>query len=191
MVEIDLPSHTGDSHSPGWCGPFQELCPTPRCAHNALDPSAELTYAIISDIVKELAAALPDAYLHFGGDEVLQDALNPHDCWQADPKINGWLNTTFPPAGRDPRGHGGAVAYFNDKIEAIARGNNRSADSVGGGILWGQRRIPIFTRVAFSLFVFILRGWSRPCRLLLLRGANPHGPVRASWQHIDSIGPSR
>jgi len=127
VVEIDLPSHTGDSHSPGWCGPFPELCPTPRCSHNALDPSANLTYAIIEDIVKELAAALPDAYLHFGGDEVLQDALPPHDCWQADAKIGAWMNKTFPPAGRDARGHGGAVAYFNDKVEAIARDHNRSS----------------------------------------------------------------
>ena len=87
VVEVDLPGHTGNTGhtsppSPGWCLVFPETCPTPRCrALNCLKPNADLTYAIIEDIVEELSAALPDAYLHFGGDEVLQDVSPPHTCW--------------------------------------------------------------------------------------------------------------
>jgi hypothetical protein len=59
---------------------------------------------------------LPDAYLHFGGDEVLQDVSPPNTCWQTDPTIGKWINDSFPgmfaAAARlkqppDPRGHGG------------------------------------------------------------------------------------
>jgi hexosaminidase len=127
VVEIDVPSHVGDKGSPGWCLPFPEVCPTPRCAHNSLNPGLNLSYEIIEDIVRELAEALPDAYLHFGGDEVLQDALPPHDCWQAAPEISAWMNRTFSPPGRDPRGFGGAVAYFNDRVEAMAKTHKRKS----------------------------------------------------------------
>ena len=101
--------------------PAASAVSVPRCHYNALNPASNLTYAVIDDIVRELSAALPDAFLHFGGDEVLQEDFPPHDCWERDPAIATWLNATFSPPGRDPRGYGGAVAYFNDKVEAIAR----------------------------------------------------------------------
>eukprot|EP01047_Picozoa_sp_COSAG01_P084149 COSAG01_NODE_17938_length_1113_cov_0.907298_1_plen_301_part_10 len=39
LVEIDIPSHTGtlaEEGAPGWCRPFPEVCPRPRCEHNVL-----------------------------------------------------------------------------------------------------------------------------------------------------------
>ena len=131
VVEVDVPSHTGDQalctatgKGCGWCAIHPTTCPSPRCSHNALNPAVNLTYEILDDIIRELSAALPDAYLHFGGDEVLQDRLFPHDCWENDVQIGSWMNATFEPAGRDPRGANGAVEYFNQKVEhmAAARG---------------------------------------------------------------------
>ena len=49
-------------------------------------------------------AGTGDDYVHLGGDELLQDALYPHDCWEQAPLIAAWMNATFKPAGRDPRG---------------------------------------------------------------------------------------
>ena len=127
IVEIDIPSHTGTlayKGAPGWCKPFPAVCPQPACHHNALNPAINLTYDIIGDLMAELADALGpssasgELYLHLGGDELLQDAFPPHTCWQNDPSIAAWMNATFTP-GRDPRGLGGAVAYMNDKVEAM------------------------------------------------------------------------
>ena len=53
-----------DSQSPGWCLPFPEVCPNPRCNHNALNPAVNLTYEILEDIIREVSAALPDAFLY-------------------------------------------------------------------------------------------------------------------------------
>ena len=47
VIEIDLPGHTGYGNdiSPGWCLPFPETCPKPRCQRdNDLNPAANLTY---------------------------------------------------------------------------------------------------------------------------------------------------
>ena len=127
VVEVDIPGHTGYSNgaSPGWCGPFPETCPSPRCHDNCLNPAVNVTFDIIEDIIAELSAALPDAYLHFGGDEVLQDVSPPKTCWQTDPSISKWMNDTFPNMGPDPRGFGGPLAYMNDRIEAIAKRHGR------------------------------------------------------------------
>jgi hexosaminidase len=137
VVEVDLPGHTGypNGVSPGWCLPYPETCPTPRCrSNNDLNPAVNLTYEIIEDIITELAEALPDTYLHLGGDEVLQDVSPPNTCWQTDPSISKWINASFPgmfttakKLGQppDPRGHGGPLAYMNDRIEAIAKKHGR------------------------------------------------------------------
>ena len=78
----------------------------------------------------ELATFTDDEYIHLGGDELLQDALNPHDCWQAAPEIAAWMNATFPPAGRDPRGAGGYGTFrlnFHrfDRFELDLRGHTQ------------------------------------------------------------------
>ena len=47
VIEVDLPGHTGYGNdiSPGWCLPFPETCPKPRCQRdNDLNPAANLTY---------------------------------------------------------------------------------------------------------------------------------------------------
>ena len=61
-----------------------------------------------------------EVYLHLGGDELLQDKFPPHTCWQNDPSIAAWMNASFAPAGRDPRGFGGAVAYFKYPVRRPA-----------------------------------------------------------------------
>lgn len=134
IVELDVPSHTGTlayTGAPGWCTPFPAVCPKPACHHNALNPAIDLTYEIIDDLMGELASALGpssaagELYLHLGGDELLQDAYPPHTCWQQDPSITAWMNATFSPPGRDPRGFGGAVAYMNDRLETMLASKHR------------------------------------------------------------------
>ena len=51
-LELDLPSHTGDFLSDGWCAVHPGSCPEPRCRHNALDPRPSSgNYDIIADMV--------------------------------------------------------------------------------------------------------------------------------------------
>jgi N-acetyl-beta-hexosaminidase len=138
VVEVDLPGHMGypNDVSPGWCLPYPETCPTPRCkSNNDLNPAVNLTYESIEDIITELAEAFGDEmdFIHLGGDEVLQDMSPPNTCWQTDPSISKWINASFPGMYEtkkldqppDPRGHGGPLAYMNDRIEAIAKKHGR------------------------------------------------------------------
>lgn len=84
VVEIDHPGHTSS-----WCG-AAGVCPTPDCPA-PLNPMSNASYAVISDILKDLLGGkvgegmFPDSVMHLGGDEVFTQ------CWTSNPAISKWL----------------------------------------------------------------------------------------------------
>ena len=74
VPEIDMPGHTNAmllGHPDLSCG---RQAPAPytsiRVGFSALCPDREGTWALVDDIVREIAAITPGAYFHIGGDEV-------------------------------------------------------------------------------------------------------------------------
>jgi hexosaminidase len=51
----------------------------------SLDPSKETTYQFIDNLLKEMTALFPDAYIHLGGDE------NEGSQWRDNPKIQAFM----------------------------------------------------------------------------------------------------
>ncbi|KAI9290266.1 glycoside hydrolase superfamily [Umbelopsis sp. AD052] len=118
IPEIDMPSHTASiakSHpdlvacvNKNWETYGAEPAP------GALDPTKNETYALIEDIVSELADIFPDSFFHAGGDEV-----NSH-CWADDKTIGPYMKK-----------HGLTTdqlwAQFEDKVGNIVEQNNKRA----------------------------------------------------------------
>ena len=65
VPEIEMPSHTGAAG-----GAYPELFN----GGNVLDPASPKTYAFIRAVFTEVATLFPGPYIHFGGDEVGDDA---------------------------------------------------------------------------------------------------------------------
>ena len=65
VPEIEMPSHAGSV-----AGAYPELYGKGA----ALDPAKPETYAFIETVVREVARLFPAPYIHFGGDEVADDA---------------------------------------------------------------------------------------------------------------------
>jgi hexosaminidase len=81
VPEIDMPGHTNAA-----LASLAELNPDGRVAKpytgievgfSSLDTDSEATYAVIEDVLTELAALTPGPYLHIGGDE--SHATGPED----------------------------------------------------------------------------------------------------------------
>ncbi|KAI8582720.1 hypothetical protein K450DRAFT_226596 [Umbelopsis ramanniana AG] len=118
IPEIDMPSHTAsiaESH------PHLVACVNKdwevygaEPAPGALDPTKNETYALIEDIVSELADIFPDSFFHAGGDEV-----NSH-CWADDETIGPYMKE-----------HGLTTdqlwAQFEDKVGSIVEQNHKRA----------------------------------------------------------------
>ena len=88
VPEVDVPAHTLS-----WARAFPSI--VVQCDHQsaaaqsptdipALDPSKELTYAIVEAVLRAVADLFPDEYLHVGGDEVRLE------CWQEDKALMEW-----------------------------------------------------------------------------------------------------
>lgn len=111
LPEIDLPGH-----SLALCTAYPETQPTqlpgggdgrpgPRC--NAISPAREANYAMVDDLVGEIAALFPFEYMHIGGDEV------NHALWGACPEIRALIER------EKLGGPSGAQVYFTKRLEGI------------------------------------------------------------------------
>ncbi|TVU47896.1 hypothetical protein EJB05_07512 [Eragrostis curvula] len=94
IPEIDMPGHTGS-----WAGAYPEIvtcankfwAPTGKPAlasepcTGQLNPLNPKTYRVVQDVLRDLAAAFPDPYLHAGADEVNTA------CWEDDPVVRRFL----------------------------------------------------------------------------------------------------
>jgi hexosaminidase len=111
MPELDLPGH-----SLALCTAYPETAPTKfpdkvKSAQgfkgDAISPAKESNYAMVDDIMGELAALFPFDYIHIGGDEV------NHDLWKACPEIQALIQ-------REKLGdERGAQVYFTKRLEGI------------------------------------------------------------------------
>ncbi|KAL6645128.1 hypothetical protein ACP70R_016736 [Stipagrostis hirtigluma subsp. patula] len=107
IPEIDMPGHAGS-----WAGAFPEIV---TCANKfwapsgkpalasepctgQLNPLKPKTYRVAHDVLRDLAAAFPDRYLHAGADEVNTA------CWEDDPMVRRFL--------RDGGTHGRLLELF-------------------------------------------------------------------------------
>ncbi len=88
MPELDMPGH-----SLALCTSYPEVCPLsksgaqrpPGHGGDVISPAKESNYAMIDDILGELAAIFPFDYIHIGGDEV------NHNAWKDCPEIKAFL----------------------------------------------------------------------------------------------------
>lgn len=84
LPEIEMPSHAGSVASA-----YPEL----YNGGSALDPAQPQTYAFIRAVFSQVAQLFPEPYIHFGGDEVADDAWkNVKDVDQLKSRLG--LNTT-------------------------------------------------------------------------------------------------
>lgn len=84
LPEIEMPSHAGSVASA-----YPEL----YNGGSALDPAKPQTYAFIRAVFSQVAQLFPEPYIHFGGDEVADDAWkNVKDVDQLKSRLG--LNTT-------------------------------------------------------------------------------------------------
>lgn len=111
VPEFDVPGHTTS-----WVVSHPELASLPGpyaierwwgVFNPVLDPTKEATYALLADVLGEMAALFPDRMFHIGGDE------NNGVQWNANPAIQAFI-----------REHGlhdnpGLHAYFNKRLNAI------------------------------------------------------------------------
>ncbi|CAJ0582135.1 unnamed protein product, partial [Mesorhabditis spiculigera] len=86
VAEFDTPGHTG-----AWGYGIPNL--TPKCYQsngkagmlpNILDPTVNSTFDFLSGFFAEALALFPDEYMHFGGDEVIDDM---NECWYNNPEV--------------------------------------------------------------------------------------------------------
>jgi hexosaminidase len=73
VPEIDMPAHINAaliSHPELSCGRLPAVYPGINVGFSAICPDSEGTYALLDDVIREIAAMTPAPYLHIGGDEV-------------------------------------------------------------------------------------------------------------------------
>jgi hexosaminidase len=123
VPELDVPGHCTS-----WIAAYPEWGPPERSQAGAtfapsrrfgvhkpcLDPSSEVVYAALSDLVAEVAAIFPDRCLHIGGDEV-----NPA-WWRESGAIRGFM------AARGVGDTPALQAHFNARLHAIVSAHQRT-----------------------------------------------------------------
>eukprot|EP01125_Pyxidicula_operculata_P020561 TRINITY_DN761_c0_g1_i1.p1 TRINITY_DN761_c0_g1~~TRINITY_DN761_c0_g1_i1.p1 ORF type:complete len:331 (+),score=75.10 TRINITY_DN761_c0_g1_i1:627-1619(+) len=107
VVEFDVPGHAAS-----WGVAYPNV--TTYCAkymHNInnipLDPTQDFTFQLLQGFFSEMASAFPDAFMHFGGDEVVLG------CWLDNPNVVNWMNQHGVKTSQQ------LLQYFEDKLGVI------------------------------------------------------------------------
>jgi hexosaminidase len=117
VPEFDIPGH-----ATSWVVSHPELASRPGpygierqwgVFNPVLDPTNEATYALLADVLGEMASLFPDRFFHIGGDE------NNGVQWNANPRIQAFI-----------RDHGlkdnaGLHAFFNQRVAAILKAHGK------------------------------------------------------------------
>ncbi|XP_064478688.1 beta-hexosaminidase subunit beta-like isoform X2 [Ornithodoros turicata] len=93
IPEIDTPGHTQalgkifpDLLTPCYGNGTRGTPNYPKhAAFEMLDPTKNITYDVVNEILKEVADTFKDEYLHLGMDEV------SYDCWKSSPEIKEFM----------------------------------------------------------------------------------------------------
>jgi hexosaminidase len=111
VPEFDLPGH-----ATSWCVSHPELAsaPGPYAIERrwgvfdpVLDPTNEATYALLAEVLGEMAALFPDPYFHIGGDE------NNGVQWNANARIQAFIRE------HQLKDNAGLHAYFNQRVRDL------------------------------------------------------------------------
>jgi hexosaminidase len=111
VPEFDIPGH-----ATSWVVSHPEIASLPGpygierqwgVFNPVLDPTNEVTYALLGDFLGEMAALFPDRFIHIGGDE------NNGVQWNANPRIQAFIRE------RGLKDNEGLHAYFNQRVAAI------------------------------------------------------------------------
>ena len=111
VPEFDIPGH-----ATSWVVSHPELASAPGpyeierrwgIFDPVLDPTNEQVYALLADVLGEMAALFPDPYFHIGGDE------NNGKQWNANPRIQAFIRD------RGLKDNEGLHAWFNQRIRDI------------------------------------------------------------------------
>jgi hexosaminidase len=111
VPEFDIPGH-----ATSWVVSHPELASAPGpyvierhwgVRDPVLDPTNEKVYALLQDVLGEMAALFPDPYFHIGGDE------NNGKQWSANAGIQKFIRD------HDLKNNEGLHAYFNRRVRDI------------------------------------------------------------------------
>lgn len=111
VPEFDIPGH-----ATSWVVSHPELASAPGpysierrwgIFDPVLDPTNEATYALLADVLGEMAGLFPDPYFHIGGDE------NNGVQWSANAKIQAFIKE------HQLKDNPGLHAYFNQRVRDI------------------------------------------------------------------------
>lgn len=111
VPEVDTPGHTAS-----WCAGYPEACVAcPAPALPAMDPSSNVSYALLASVLQTLRAGFADDWVHLGGDEV------DVDCWLANSSLRAWLLAQHP--GLSPVEAAATEAFGThvSRVQALAR----------------------------------------------------------------------
>jgi hexosaminidase len=111
-----VPEFNVPGHATSWLVGFPELGSQPGPYElvrtwgdfdPTLDPTNEAVYDLLDDLLGEMAALFPDAYLHLGSDE-----LNGRH-WDANPRIQQFIRDNH------LNGNAGLQMYFHQRVQEI------------------------------------------------------------------------
>ncbi|CAJ0957245.1 unnamed protein product, partial [Mesorhabditis belari] len=86
VAEFDTPGHTGSwgYGVPNLVSQCYDSNGKPSILPNILDPTLQANLDFLKGFFGEALQMFPDEYMHFGGDEVLEDMT---DCWYNNPQV--------------------------------------------------------------------------------------------------------
>src|SRR6185295_9517364 len=169
LPEFDIPGH-----STSWLVGHPELGSAPgpyqieRAAgifEPALDPSREQTYKFLDGFLGEMAALLPDAYMHIGGDE------NEGKQWDRNPQIQAFMKQ------KGIKDNHALQAYFNQRVLKILQKHGKKM------IGWEEILHPDLPKDA------VIHSWRGPASLAEAAKKGYNGILSAGY-YIDLIYPA-
>ncbi|EGD78011.1 hypothetical protein PTSG_09649 [Salpingoeca rosetta] len=167
IPEIDVPGH---AYSWGLAYPDITVeCPKIHTTDIGpinvvpLDPTKELTYQVLEDVLAETTSLFPDAMLHVGGDEV------QYECWRANQDIQDWMKKNNISSEQQ------LEVYFEQRLFAMLRTHNRRA------VVWDEAFTDMHDHLDTSVVVEV---WDDPTLLERALRAG-HDVLFASGWYLD------